>query len=151
MDCTWRFLPLFMWRFQNRSSRLGACFLEYKLAKVPLQTCIGQLVLHRTYFVEDWIVSSSQIHSPCLWNIVDSGRGLSFRPARLCIGRGAGTSATTPCQSRLYPPVRDYEFGYSYILAALGCIARKLHTSNLPWRFIWNQPCFWPHFILSFC
>jgi hypothetical protein len=51
MDSTWRFLPLFMWRFQNKSSRLGACILVYKLAKVFLHTCVvvGQLVPQSTY------------------------------------------------------------------------------------------------------
>ncbi len=57
---------------------------------------------------------------------VDSGMGLSYRPARLhrLAGRydnpmpyvawRAGT--TTLCRSQLYPLGRDYEFGYYFIL-----------------------------------
>ncbi len=40
---------------------------------------------------------------------VDSGMVLSYRPTRLH-GRQAGT--TTDCRSQLYPPFRNYEFGY---------------------------------------
>jgi hypothetical protein len=47
------------------------------------------------------------IHSPCfgLYAIGSCRTGLSWY-----IGWRAGT--TTLCHSRLYPPVRDYEFGY---------------------------------------
>ncbi len=43
-------------------------------------------------------------------NKVASGKGFSYRPARLHIGWRAGRTAL--CRSQLYPPVRDYEFGY---------------------------------------
>ncbi len=42
---------------------------------------------------------------------VDSGIGLSHRPARQHIGWRAST--ITLCQSQLYHPVTDYEFGLS--------------------------------------
>ncbi len=41
---------------------------------------------------------------------VDYGIGLSYRPARLHIDWQAGT--TTLCRSQLYPPFREYDFGY---------------------------------------
>ncbi len=40
---------------------------------------------------------------------VNSGIGLSYRPARL---HWLADCATNLCRSQLYPPVRDYEFGY---------------------------------------
>jgi hypothetical protein len=49
------------------------------------------------------VVPSSQIHSPCRGDIVDSAKGLSYRPASLCsLARRAST--TTQCQSWLYHP-----------------------------------------------
>ncbi len=48
---------------------------------------------------------SSQILSPWLGDIVDSGLGLSYRHAIDYIGWRA--DMTTLCQRRLYPPVRD--------------------------------------------
>ncbi len=47
-------------------------------------------------------LTSGQILSPWLGDIVDSGIGLSYRPASLCIAWRAGT--TTLFQSRLNPP-----------------------------------------------
>ncbi len=47
---------------------------------------------------------------PWLGDKVNSGIGLSYRHARL---QGWRAVTTTLCLSWLYPPVRDYEFGYS--------------------------------------
>ncbi len=43
---------------------------------------------------------------------VNSGIGLSYRPAVPCIAWRAST--TTQCRSWLYPPVRVFEFGYCF-------------------------------------
>ncbi len=53
-------------------------------------------------WVSEWQLSCGQIHSPWLGDIVDSGIRLSYRPASLCSLAGR----------QLFPPVRDYEFGY---------------------------------------
>ncbi len=79
-------------------------WLLYRPARLHLFTIL--LVIYSHFFV-----SRGQILRPLLGDIVDSDIGLSYRPARLHIGWRAGTTAL--CQSRLYPPVRDYEFGYS--------------------------------------
>ncbi len=50
-------------------------------------------------------LSSSQIHSLLLGNIVDSGIGLSYRPASLFVARR--TSTSTLCRSQLYPPSQE--------------------------------------------
>ncbi len=56
--------------------------------------------------------TSSQILSSWLGNIVDSGIGLSYWPARLHVGWQAGATTLCQCQGRLYPPVSDKKFGY---------------------------------------
>jgi hypothetical protein len=63
------------------------------------------------YLFDAFSFPESKFLGPYWGEIVDSGIGLSYRTARLNIGWRTGT--TTLCQSRLYPPVRDYEFGYS--------------------------------------
>ncbi len=45
---------------------------------------------------------------PDLGDKVDSGIGLSYRPAYIALPAGTATL----CRSQLYPPIRDYEFGY---------------------------------------
>ncbi len=49
----------------------------------------------------------SQMHSPWLRDIVDSGIGLSYRPASLCSLAGLYDFIS---------PVRDYEFGHRYLI-----------------------------------
>jgi hypothetical protein len=62
-------------------------------------------------------------------DIVDSGIGLSYGSPGY-IGR-QGRYRTTLCRSQLYPPFRDYEFGYFrfnhwvYIQQWVGCFTNK--------------------------
>jgi len=53
---------------------------------------------------------TSSVNFPYMGDKADSGIGLSYRPARLHTGCRAGT--TSLCGSQLYPPFRNYEFGY---------------------------------------
>jgi hypothetical protein len=55
-----------------------------------------------------FVKTSSQIHSPCLVDIVDSGIGLS-----------------TYAGVNFIPPVRDYEFGYCSTETLCTCIANS--------------------------
>ncbi len=52
---------------------------------------------------------SSQMHSPCLGDKVDIGKGLSYRPASLC---SLGAGRTFLCRSWIYSPLMYYEFSY---------------------------------------
>jgi hypothetical protein len=62
--------------------------------------------------------------------MVDSGRHRvvvpSGRPAYIYVVWRAGT--TTPCQGRLYPPVRDWEFGHWWGSAACSPVGKQSYT-----------------------
>jgi hypothetical protein len=84
------------------SRRAAGCKIILHVVPTTAKWFSGRLM--HIYPVAKFIVSD--------WgDKVDSGRGLSYRPARLHIGWQAGK--TPLCRSQLYPPVSDYEFGYS--------------------------------------
>ncbi len=70
--------------------------------------------------------STGQIHSPRRGGIKLTMVGLSYRPVGYTGWRWRAGS-TTLSHSRLYPSVRDYEFGYWYI----------------PWPTAWRQLRCW--------
>ncbi len=56
---------------------------------------------------------SSHIHRPFLGEKVNSGMGLTYCPARLH-GLAGRYENPMPESTIVYPPFRDYEFGYWY-------------------------------------
>ncbi len=103
---SWKFS--FLWnspkRIRRKSRiRLYGAHSSWQLRKKCEVCCtwIDQLVQNAVsykwnYQVPDW------------GDKVNSGIGLSYRPARL--HRLAGLCMTTLCRSQLYPSIRDYEF-----------------------------------------
>jgi hypothetical protein len=78
--------------------------------------------------------SEAELIVPDWGDKVDYGIGLPYRPVRL--HRLAVRGTTILCQSRLYPPIRDYEFGYEIHVSRISCIT----GSGLPvltYHWIW--------------
>jgi hypothetical protein len=91
----------------SRACRLCTCLQVIHVAAGYARAC--KLCTCRQ--VTCWVhAGSSQILSPGLGRKLTPAKGLSYRPARL--HRLAGRYTNTLCRSQLYPPVRDYEFGY---------------------------------------
>ncbi len=66
------------------------------------------------------VVVCSHIHSPWLGDKVDSGIGLSYRPASQCSPAGRYIIRYPMPESTFFPLVSDYEFGHWSVLS-LSC------------------------------
>jgi hypothetical protein len=82
--------------------RVCATTREIYFQRVTPVSCLPRKAVHRSvakFIVPDWR------------DKVNSGIGLAYRMTKLHIGWRDGT--TTLCmRSQLYPPVKEYEFGY---------------------------------------
>jgi hypothetical protein len=93
------------------------------------------------------LCSEAQIHSPWLGDKVDYGISDCRTGPSTLQGWRAGTS--TLCHSRLYHPVRDYEFGYRSYLCVMSEFLSRLvcYVGAKHWQKY--HPWYWFHEVWS--